>query len=82
MPGTKIITDGWKAYNTLEQGGYIHGDVNHSVEFINNYDPEINMQKIERLWKSLKNELKGEGQAGDYVYIPVHVLASTKKLGQ
>ena len=42
LPETKIITDGWKAYNTLEQEGYIHGIVNHSIEFINNDDPEIN----------------------------------------
>ena len=38
--------DGWKTYNTLKQEGYIHGIVNHSIEFINNDDPEINMQKI------------------------------------
>jgi Predicted transcriptional regulators len=64
LPETKIITDGWKAYNTLEQEGYIHV-VNHSVEFVNKNDPEINTQKIERLWKSLKNELKREGRAGE-----------------
>ena len=52
--------DGWKAYNTLEQEGYTHGVVNHSEEFDNIDDPEINTQEIERLWKSLKNEPKRE----------------------
>ena len=65
LPGTKIFTDGWKAYNTLEQEGYIHGVVNHSVEFVNKDGLAINMQKTERLWKSLKNELKREGQTGE-----------------
>jgi hypothetical protein len=65
FPGTKIITDEWKAYSNLEQEGYIHGVVNHSVEFINNDHPEINTQKIKRFWKSLKNELQREGRAGD-----------------
>ena len=65
LPGTKIITDEWKTYNTLEQEGYIHGVVNHSREFVNSDDPAINTQKIERLWKSLKNGLKREGRATD-----------------
>ena len=51
-----------EAYNSLEQEGYIHGIVNHSLEFINNDDPEINTQKIERLWKSLKNERKEKAE--------------------
>ena len=34
LPGTKIITDGWKTYNNLEQEGYIHDIVNHSIGFI------------------------------------------------
>ena len=49
----------------LEQGRYIHGIVNYSIEFINNDHPEINVQKTERLWKSSKNELKREGRPGD-----------------
>jgi hypothetical protein len=65
LPGTKIITNGWKAYNTLEQEGYIHGIVNHSIEFVNSDDLATNTQKIERLWKSLKNGLKRERRAGD-----------------
>ena len=81
LPGTKIITDRWKAYN-LEQEGYIHGVVNHSIEFINNDHPEFNTQKIERLWKSLKKELKREGPAGDDDMYIFQFMSSTKKPGQ
>ena len=81
MPGTKIITGGWKAYNNFEQEGYIH-DVNHSIEFINNDHPEINMQKIERLWKSLKNELKRECKPGDCnMYIFQFIYFHQQKTG-
>ena len=34
-PGTTIMSDCWKAYRKLEQLGYKHGTVNHSVEFVN-----------------------------------------------
>ena len=54
LPGTKIITYGWKAYDNLEQEGYIHCIVNHSIGIISNDHPEIFMQKIRRSWKSLK----------------------------
>ena len=36
LPGTKIITIGWKVYNNLEQKGYILGIVHHSIKFIKN----------------------------------------------
>uniref|UniRef100_A0A1X7TU20 ISXO2-like transposase domain-containing protein n=1 Tax=Amphimedon queenslandica TaxID=400682 RepID=A0A1X7TU20_AMPQE len=35
LPGTKVISDCWKSYSTLQQEGYIHGTVNHSIEFVN-----------------------------------------------
>ena len=35
LPGTKIISHCWKSYDCLRTEGYVHGTVNHSVEFVN-----------------------------------------------
>ena len=34
FPGTKVMSDCWKSYDRLKEKGYIHGTVNHSVEFV------------------------------------------------
>lgn len=65
LPGSKICSDGWKAYNSLTSEGYIHGVVNHSIEFINSEDKTVNTQTVERQWKSLKNSVKREGREGN-----------------
>jgi len=31
LPGTTILSDCWKAYNSLSVEGYLHETVNHSV---------------------------------------------------
>ena len=35
LPGTMIISDGWKAYSNLSEHGYQHSVVNHSEEWKN-----------------------------------------------
>jgi transposase-like protein len=53
LPGTTIISDCWKAYDCLEQEGFIHLKVNHSLNFV---DPvtHAHTQSIESLWKTIK----------------------------
>lgn len=60
LPGTKIISDQWQAYNGISSAagmGYTHETVNHSVHFV---DPNTgaNTQRIERSWKSAKERNK------------------------
>ena len=63
-PGTRIITDMWRGYNALPRllrSGkplYKHSTVNHSKNFLNPRDPDINTQRIERLWRSAKRRNK------------------------
>jgi transposase-like protein len=47
-PGTRIISDCWRAYNTLNEEGFIHSQINHRYNFISPSDPTINTQRIER----------------------------------
>ena len=53
-PGTTIISDCWKAYNSLSEEGFKHLTVNHSVNFV---DPEsgAHTNRIESTWGALKS---------------------------
>jgi transposase-like protein len=59
-PGTRIVSDGWAAYQGLEnieEMQYTHNVVNHSFHFV---DPEtgIHTQHIESYWARHKRRLK------------------------
>ena len=58
--GSRVISDSWPAYGDLWQlsgGLYSHLKVNHATNFV---DPVTgaNTQRIERMWKSLKEKKK------------------------
>lgn len=55
-PGTTIISDCWKAYDTLSDEGYIHLTVNHSINFV---DPDTgaHTNTIESTWRHVKDSL-------------------------
>ena len=56
LPHSTIISDCWKAYNVLNQEGYEHLTVNHSLHF---KDPAsgAHTNTIESSWRHLKNSL-------------------------
>ena len=64
LPGSKVITDGWKSYGTLQQEGYIHGTVNHSIEFVNSQAGD-HTQTIESMWRAIKRSLPRSGTVTD-----------------
>ena len=53
-PGTTINSDMWKGYNGIENLGYTHNSVNHSLNFVNP-DDGTHTQNIERVWRGIKD---------------------------
>jgi len=59
-PGSRVISDCWRAYASLSQEGFNHSQVNHSLNFVDPQDPSVNTQKVERMWKTLKMTIPKE----------------------
>lgn len=66
--GTVIISDQWRAYNTLSQLGYTHFTINHSQNFVDPVHGEIHTQNIERLWRDVKESVKRPGIRSKFLY--------------
>ena len=64
-PGTTIVSDCWKAYDCLEDEGFHHLVVNHSMNFV---DPSTgaNTNLIERQWRDLRSILQKMGPKVDF----------------
>ena len=60
LPGTKVISDCWKAYCSLEEEGFVHGTMNHSIEFVNSETGD-HTQTIESTWRAVKRSLPRSG---------------------
>lgn len=60
-PGTTIISDCWKAYDSLEEEGFNHLKVNHSYNFV---DPKTgaHTNNIERKWRDAKRTVPQFGR--------------------
>ena len=54
------MSDCWKSYSSLEKEGYIHGTVNHLVEFVNSETGD-HTQMIESTWRAVKYSLPRSG---------------------
>ena len=62
--GTIIFSDFWKGYINLENHGYVHKTVNHSVEFVNGEGFHTN--KIEGHWRQMKANLPSHGRKKEH----------------
>ena len=62
MPNTKIISDCWKAYDTLGREGYEHPRVNHSINFVSQDNPQIHTNRIESTWRHAKESFSIHGR--------------------
>lgn len=78
LPGTTIHSDCWKSYDCLEDEGFKHFRVNHSVSF---KDPEtgVHTNAIEGTWSAIKRKLSSrtvtdqfDFYLAEYVWRRVH----------
>jgi len=70
-PGTTIVTDAWRGYQTVAQlsnGVYDHAVIVHAHEFIDSVDRDIHTETIEGMWKQEKHKLRY--QSGTIVCLP------------
>lgn len=64
LPGTTIISDCWRAYDCLEDEGFQHLKVNHSLHYVN---PETgaHTNTIEAVWSAIKRMLRNTPHKDD-----------------
>jgi len=86
LPGTIIYSDMFSCYfnnrvsppeSYLQQFGYIHYGINHSIEFVSKIDASIHTNTIERVWRGLKGKLR-EYKPRKYIdeYISQYIMES------
>ena len=68
LPGTTIHTDSWAAYRRLKDYGFAHFTVNHKENFVSPADSDVRTQKIERLWRDVKEWCARPGNSVKYVH--------------
>lgn len=65
--GATIYSDMYSCYfnnrknppeSFLQQFGYTHSGVNHSIEFVSSIDASVHTNTIERVWRGLKSKLR------------------------
>ena len=64
LPGSRIITDGWRAYNQLAQ----HDVVNHQLHFVDPNDPTLHTNTIEGAWANIKAKFRAMHGTSDALF--------------
>lgn len=64
LPGTRVITDGWQAYNQVQN----HAVVNHKLNFVDPNDPTIHTNSIEGTWGNSKAKYRAMHGTSDALF--------------
>lgn len=62
--GTRIITDGWRTYNSLN-----HAVVNHNIQLIDPNDPTIHTNTVEGNWATIKTKYSNIHDNSDALWV-------------
>lgn len=65
QPGTRIITDGWQAYNQLPLP---HDVVNHRLHFVDPNDPTLHTNTVEGSWALCKAKFRAMHGTSDALF--------------
>ena len=78
LPGTRVMSAKWKAYDCLQDNGYQHLTVNHSLNFV---DPDTggHTQGIENTWWGGKQDLPRIGTSKDLFKSCLHEFLCRKQ---
>ena len=71
LPGTHIISDGWRAYaniDTWANGVYTHSVIVHQQHFVDPGDDDIHTQNIENMWMLAKRKLRRQFGTSDALF--------------
>ena len=78
---TRVMSDMWKAYDCLQDEGYVHLTVNHRLNFV---DPDTgaHTQRIESTWWGVKRSLPHTGGSKELFEGYVHEWLWRQHYGQ
>ena len=81
LPGGKLITDCHRSYSSLSNHGYEHETINHRVNYVR--DGDVHTQTIERLWRDVKEHIKGRSRNADFLSLHIcrYILISSFENG-
>ena len=71
LPGTHIVSDGWRAYGNLANIGngiYTNSVINHSENFVDPVENDVHTQSIEGFWMYAKRKLRRQHGTSEVLF--------------
>ena len=71
LPGSHIVSDGWRAYNNIanwSNGIYTHSVIVHQQNFVDPLEPETHTQNVENMWMRAKRKIRRQFGTSDELF--------------